>query len=138
MSKSWSPSRCIWSLHFLDNLTLFLWLFLNHIHLCKKKRCWESYEITNCRLDGQLLTFEANVYMHKILPEQGQKNCWTIETPHHKMKEVIKKEILEWLVDVGIIYPIVDSSWVSLIQCVPKKGGISVVPNQNNDWSLLE
>ena len=44
------------------------------------------------------------------------------------MKEVVRKEILK-LLEVGIIYPVVDSQWVSPIHCVPKKGGITVVPN---------
>ena len=35
------------------------------------------------------------------------------------------------LLDAGIIYPISDSSWVSPIQCVPKKGGMTVVENQD-------
>nr|GEU60038.1 reverse transcriptase domain-containing protein [Tanacetum cinerariifolium] len=39
------------------------------------------------------------------------------------MKEVVKKEIMK-LLDTGIIYPIVDSPWVSPIHCVPKKGGL--------------
>ena len=50
------------------------------------------------------------------------------------MKEVVKKEILKWL-DAGIIYPISDSAWVSPIQCVPKKGGMTVVSNANNELS---
>ncbi|KAL8105901.1 hypothetical protein AgCh_029635 [Apium graveolens] len=49
------------------------------------------------------------------------------------MKEVVKKEILKWL-DVGIIYPISDSSWVSPVQCVPKKEGITVVANEKNEF----
>lgn len=48
------------------------------------------------------------------------------------MKEVVKKVIIKWL-DVGIIYPISDSSWVSPVQCVPKKGGITVITNDNNE-----
>ena len=40
-----------------------------------------------------------------------------------KMKEVVRTEILK-LLEVGIIYPIADSRWVSLVHCVPKKGGI--------------
>ncbi|XP_062089289.1 uncharacterized protein LOC133795851 [Humulus lupulus] len=48
------------------------------------------------------------------------------------MKEVVKKEIIKWL-DASIIYPISDSSWVSLVQCVPKKGGITVVKNEDNE-----
>ncbi|GJS87641.1 reverse transcriptase domain-containing protein [Tanacetum coccineum] len=37
------------------------------------------------------------------------------------MQEVVKKEIMK-LLDIGIIYPIADSPWVSLIHCIPKKG----------------
>ena len=48
------------------------------------------------------------------------------------MKEVVKKEIIKWL-DAGIIYPISDSSWVSPVQCVPKKGGMTVITNDNNE-----
>nr|GEX85308.1 reverse transcriptase domain-containing protein [Tanacetum cinerariifolium] len=32
-----------------------------------------------------------------------------------------------------MIYPISDSSWVSPVHCVPKKGGITVVENENNE-----
>ena len=45
-----------------------------------------------------------------------------------KMKEVVRTEILK-LLEAGIIYPIADSRWVSLVHCVLKKGGITVVPN---------
>ena len=45
-----------------------------------------------------------------------------------KMKEVVRKEILK-LLEAGIIYPVADSEWVSHVHCVPKKGGITVVPN---------
>ncbi|GJT91518.1 reverse transcriptase domain-containing protein [Tanacetum coccineum] len=48
------------------------------------------------------------------------------------MQEVIKKEIMK-LLDTGIIYPIADSPWVSPIHCVPKKGGITVVTNENDE-----
>ena len=48
------------------------------------------------------------------------------------MKEVVRKKVLKWL-DVGVIYPIFDSSWVSPVQVVPKKGGTTVVKNENNE-----
>ena len=48
-----------------------------------------------------------------------------------KMKEVVRKEILK-LLEAGIIYPVADSQWVSPIHCVPKKGGITVVPNDKD------
>ncbi|GKD09251.1 reverse transcriptase domain-containing protein [Tanacetum coccineum] len=51
------------------------------------------------------------------------------------MQAVVKKEIMK-LLDTGIIYPIVDSPWVSPIHCVPKKGGITVVTNENDELVL--
>ena len=47
------------------------------------------------------------------------------------MKEVVKKEVLK-LLDVGDIYPIADSKWVSPTQVVPKKSRVTVVANENN------
>ena len=49
-----------------------------------------------------------------------------------KMKEVVRTEILK-LLEAGIIYPIADSRWVSPVHCVPKKGAITVVPNDKNE-----
>ena len=48
------------------------------------------------------------------------------------MQEVVKKKIIKWL-DAGLIYPIADSNWVCPVQCVPKKGGMTVVPNEKNE-----
>ena len=45
------------------------------------------------------------------------------------MKEAVRKDILKCL-DHGIIYPISDSSWVSSVQVVPKKSGITVIQNE--------
>ncbi|GJV70153.1 hypothetical protein Tco_1485662 [Tanacetum coccineum] len=49
-----------------------------------------------------------------------------------KIHEVIKKEVIK-LLDAGLIYPISDSPWVSPVHCVPKKGGITVVENEDNE-----
>ncbi|GJS58841.1 reverse transcriptase domain-containing protein [Tanacetum coccineum] len=49
-----------------------------------------------------------------------------------KIHDVIKKEV-EKLLDAGLIYPISDSPWVSPVHCVPKKGGITVVTNDDNE-----
>ena len=48
------------------------------------------------------------------------------------MKEVVRKEILK-LLEAGIIYPVADSDWVSPVHFVPKKGGITVVPNDKDE-----
>ena len=49
-----------------------------------------------------------------------------------KMKEVVIDEILK-LPEAGIIYPIADSQWLSPVHYVPKKGGITVVPNDQDE-----
>nr|GEV92110.1 reverse transcriptase domain-containing protein [Tanacetum cinerariifolium] len=49
-----------------------------------------------------------------------------------KIHDVIKKEV-EKLLDAGLIYPISDSPWVSPVHCVPKKGGFTVVENEENE-----
>ena len=48
------------------------------------------------------------------------------------MKEVVRNEVLK-LLEAGIIYPIADSRWVSLVHCVLKKGGITVVAKDNDE-----
>jgi hypothetical protein len=48
------------------------------------------------------------------------------------MQEVVKKEVIK-LLDVGLIYPISDSPWVSPVQVVPKKGGMTVIANEKNE-----
>ena len=52
------------------------------------------------------------------------------------MQEVVIKEIIKWL-DARVIYPITDSSWVFPIQCVPKKGGMTVLPNERTELVLM-
>nr|GFA16478.1 reverse transcriptase [Tanacetum cinerariifolium] len=49
-----------------------------------------------------------------------------------KIQDVIKKEV-EKLLDAGLIYLISDSPWVSPVHCVPKKGGFTVVENEENE-----
>jgi hypothetical protein len=45
------------------------------------------------------------------------------------MREVLKKEVIK-LLDAGIIYPVPHSEWVSPVHCVPKKGGLTVVKDE--------
>ena len=47
------------------------------------------------------------------------------------MQEVVRAKVLK-LLDVGIIYPISDSNWVSPVQVVPKKSSITVVKNEDD------
>ncbi|KAL5583117.1 hypothetical protein UlMin_015559 [Ulmus minor] len=74
-----------------------------------------------------------SICMHKILMEETYK---PLVQPQRRlnpsMQEVVKKEVVK-LMDAGIIYPISDSSWVSPVQVVPKKGGMTVVKNDKNE-----
>ena len=75
-----------------------------------------------------------SICMHKILMEELYK----LSIEHQRrlnpaMKEVVRTEILK-LLNAGIIYAISDSSWVSPVQVVPKKGGMTVVKNDNNEF----
>ncbi|GJT60105.1 reverse transcriptase domain-containing protein [Tanacetum coccineum] len=70
---------------------------------------------------------------HKILMEEDYEP--TVQHQRRvnpKIHDVIKKEV-EKLLDAGLIYPISDSPWVSPVHCVPKKGGMTVVKNDEND-----
>ena len=46
--------------------------------------------------------------------------------------DVVKKEVTK-LLQVGIIYHIFDSQWVSPIQVVPKKTGLTVIKNERDE-----
>ena len=51
---------------------------------------------------------------------------------NNAMREVVKKEVLK-LLEAGVIYPVSDSEWVSPVQVVPNKGGMTVVRNEKNE-----
>lgn len=65
--------------------------------------------------------------MHKIKSEEEFK---PVAQPQRKlnptMKEVVRKQVLK-LLEASMIYHISDSSWVSSVHVVPKKGGMAIV-----------
>ncbi|GJS59223.1 hypothetical protein Tco_0654007 [Tanacetum coccineum] len=70
---------------------------------------------------------------HKILMEDDFKPAVQHQRRvNPKIHKVIKKEVVK-LLDVGLIYPISDSPWVSPVHCVPKKGRMTVVTNEDNE-----
>ena len=74
-----------------------------------------------------------SICMHKILLEDNAKTY----VEHQRrlnpvMKEVVRKEVLK-LLNAGFIYAISDSSWVSPVHVVPKKGGFTVIRNEKNE-----
>ncbi|GJR29102.1 reverse transcriptase domain-containing protein [Tanacetum coccineum] len=90
----------------------------------KRAIAWKISDIKG--IDPQFCT-------HKILMNDDSKPAiqhqrWV----NPKIHEVIKKEVIK-LLDAGLIYPISDSPWVSPVHCVPKKGGITVIENDDNE-----
>ncbi|GJV05325.1 reverse transcriptase domain-containing protein [Tanacetum coccineum] len=72
-------------------------------------------------------------YSHKILMEDDYEPAVQHQRRvNPKIHDVIKKEV-EKLLDARLIYPISDSPWVSPVHCVPKKGGMTVVTNDDNE-----
>nr|GEY11337.1 DNA-directed DNA polymerase [Tanacetum cinerariifolium] len=69
------------------------------------------------------LSVEEKTALITVLKSHKRAIAWKLSD----IKEVIK------LLDAGLIYPISDSSWVSPVHCVPKKGGFTVVENKKNE-----
>ena len=71
--------------------------------------------------------------MHRINLEDGAK---PVRQPHRRLNPVIldvaKKEVTK-LLQARIIYPISDSQWVSPVQVVPKKIGLTVIKNEKEE-----
>ncbi|GJR13812.1 reverse transcriptase domain-containing protein [Tanacetum coccineum] len=86
-----------------------------------------AWKISNIR------GINLNFCTHKILMEDDFKPVVQHQRRvNPKIHEVIKAEVIK-LLDAGLIYPISDSPWVSLIHVVPKKGGMTVITNENNE-----
>ncbi|CAL8089120.1 unnamed protein product [Prunus armeniaca] len=97
------------------------------LRVLKEHRTTIGWSITNIK------GIYPTLCMHKILLED---NTMPERDPQRRlnpnMKEVVRKEVMK-LLDVGIIYPIFDNKWVSPMQVVPKKSGITVVKNEANE-----
>nr|GEX18027.1 DNA-directed DNA polymerase [Tanacetum cinerariifolium] len=90
----------------------------------KRAIAWKIFDIKG--IDPRFCT-------HKILMDDDFKPVVQHQRRvNPKIHEVVKKEVIK-LLDAGLIYPISDSSWVSLVHCVPKKGRITVVENEDNE-----
>jgi hypothetical protein len=71
--------------------------------------------------------------MHKIhLAENSKPSTEPQRRLNPAMQEVVRAEVIK-LLDARIIYLISDSKWVSPIHVVPKRAGLTVVKNQDNE-----
>ncbi|GKB04585.1 hypothetical protein Tco_0832728, partial [Tanacetum coccineum] len=79
---------------------------------------------------------DPNFCTHKILMEDDFKHVVQhLRRVNLKINEVIKAEVIK-LLDAGLIYPISNCPWVTPTHVVPKRGGMSVVTNDNNELIL--
>nr|GEV77298.1 hypothetical protein [Tanacetum cinerariifolium] len=93
------------------------------LKLHKRDIAWKLSDIKG--IDQEFCT-------HKILMEEDFEPAVQHQRRSNpKIHDVIKQEVLK-LLDAGLIYPISDSPWVSPVHCVPKKGGFTVVENEDN------
>nr|GEX21492.1 putative reverse transcriptase domain-containing protein [Tanacetum cinerariifolium] len=70
---------------------------------------------------------------HKILMEEDFEPAVQHQRRvNPKIYDVIKQEMIK-LLEAGLIYPISDSPWVSPVHCVLKKGGFTIVENEDNE-----
>nr|GEX97731.1 reverse transcriptase domain-containing protein [Tanacetum cinerariifolium] len=90
----------------------------------KRAIAWKLSDLKG--IDPELCT-------HKILIEEDFEPAVQHQRRvNPKINGVIKQEVLK-LLDAGLIYPISNSPWVSPVHCVPKKGGFTVIENEENE-----
>ncbi|GKD44000.1 reverse transcriptase domain-containing protein, partial [Tanacetum coccineum] len=76
---------------------------------------------------------DSSFCTHKILMEDEFKpSVQPQRRVNPNIKEVVKEEVIK-LLDTGLIYPIFDSPWVTHVQVVPNKGGMTVVNNKKDE-----
>nr|XP_025652460.1 uncharacterized protein LOC112748438 [Arachis hypogaea] len=82
---------------------------------------------------ADLVGISPQVCEHQIFLEEGAK---PIRQPQRRLNptilEVVKKEATR-LLEADIIYPISDSEWVSPVQVVPKKSGVTTIKNEHRE-----
>ncbi|WZY72287.1 hypothetical protein YC2023_004527 [Brassica napus] len=99
-------------------------LLLNKLHKYRKAIRYSLDDIPG---------ISSDLCMHRIhLEDDAKTSVEQQRSLNPNLKEVVKKEIIK-LLDAGVIYPISDSKWVSPVHVVPKKGGITVVKNENDE-----
>nr|GFB34933.1 reverse transcriptase domain-containing protein [Tanacetum cinerariifolium] len=97
---------------------------INVLKTRRKAISWKLIDIKG--IDLEFCSYKILLEEDYSLKVQSQRRV------NPKIHDVIKKEV-EKLLDAGLIYPISDSPWVSPIHCVPKKGGMTVIKNDENE-----
>ncbi|GJR69436.1 reverse transcriptase domain-containing protein [Tanacetum coccineum] len=78
------------------------------------------------------LSKKEKVLLLQVLEKRKGAIAWKMSDIKGIIQDVVKNKFVK-LLDSGLIYPISYSSWVSPIHVVPKKGGMTVVLNDNSE-----
>ncbi|XP_062075473.1 uncharacterized protein LOC133779536 [Humulus lupulus] len=116
-----------------DTLPVIVSSFISEVEEEKLLRVLRAHKTAIGWTLADIRGISPSTVMHRLFMEEDARP--TIDAQRRlnpTMKEVVRKEVLKWL-DVGVIYPISDSAWVSLVQVVLKKGGMTVVKNESNE-----
>nr|GEU89201.1 reverse transcriptase domain-containing protein [Tanacetum cinerariifolium] len=104
----------------VEEMTALIMVLKSH----KRAIAWKLSDIEG--IDPEFCT-------HKIIMEEDFEPAVQHQRRvNPKIHDVIKQEVIK-LLEAGLIYPISDSPWVSPVHCVPKKGGFTVVENEDNE-----
>ena len=99
----------------------------NLLHLLKRNKQALGWKISDLKgINPKICTHHIYLDKESKAVRQPQRRL----NPH--LQEVVRIEVLK-LLQVGIIYPISDSTWVSPTQVVPKKSGVTTVKNEKGE-----
>lgn len=97
------------------------------LHILRKNKNAIGWSLAN------IVGISPQVCEHRIFLKEGAK---PIRQPQRRSNptilEVVKKEVT-WLLEADIIYPISDSVWVSPVQIIPKKSGVTTIKNESGE-----
>ena len=99
----------------------------NLMHLLKRNKQALGWKISDLKgINPKICTHHISLEKESKAVRQPQRRL----NPH--LPEVVRIEVLK-LLQVGIIYPISDSTWVSPTQVVPKKSRVTTVKNEKGE-----
>jgi len=108
--------------------------------LCK----WSLLGLISYNLDGSVTGYSLQdltgispmICTHRMLTDPSVSPSREPQRRlNNAMREVVKKEVIKVL-HAEIIYPMLHSEWLSPVQVVPKKDGMTVVTNEKNELIL--
>ncbi|GJU00776.1 reverse transcriptase domain-containing protein [Tanacetum coccineum] len=114
-----------------DSFTFVTWTFLPFLTYPEVFPLLSSARSEDTIFDPGIITFPFS-YLEPVAFSM-EVSCSKIEPTISEASRVRCFWGGNLSLNAGLIYPISDSPWVSLIDCVPKKGGMTIVTNDDNE-----